>query len=109
MPDTIERYKCIVKQVLTFVYHYFVLVQVDNEYRIAWDQFVLKLDVVDSDPLSGTEVLHWVAKFPVSTVLKSTLRHELLLFGTVYYGVFYYTCMKIFILCWFFKFSFPYT
>lgn len=84
MPDTIERYKCIVKQVLTFVYHYFVLVQVDNEYRIAWDQFVLKLDVVDSDPLSGSEVLHWVTKFPVSTVLKSTLRHELLLFGTVY-------------------------
>lgn len=45
----------------------FILVQVDNEYRMAWDQFVLKLDVVDSDPQSGSEVLHWVTKFPVST------------------------------------------
>ncbi len=34
---------------------------------MAWDQFVLKLDVVDSDPHSGSEVLHWVTKFPVST------------------------------------------
>lgn len=42
----------------------FYRTQVDNEYRIAWDQFVLKLDVVDSDPLSGSEVLHWVTKFP---------------------------------------------
>ncbi|KAJ7379089.1 StAR- lipid transfer protein 7, mitochondrial [Desmophyllum pertusum] len=42
----------------------FYRTQIDNEYRIAWDQFVLKLDVVDSDPLSGSEVLHWVTKFP---------------------------------------------
>lgn len=62
--------------------HYFVLIQVDNEYRIAWDQFVLKLDVVDSDPLSGSEVLHWVTKFPVSRALKSTFRHELLFLVT---------------------------
>lgn len=48
-------------------YVLFVLIQVDNEYREVWDQFVLKLDVVDSDPVSGSEVLHWVQKFPVST------------------------------------------
>lgn len=43
--------------------------QVDNEYRAVWDQFVLKLDVVDLDPMSGSEVLHWVTKFPVSIYL----------------------------------------
>ena len=70
MLHTIERYKlCIVKQVLFKV---MILILVDNEYRIAWDQFLLRLDVVDSDPLSGSEVLHWVTKFPVSTVLKIT-------------------------------------
>ena len=41
--------------------------QVDDEYRLIWDPFVLKLDVVDSDPVSGSEVLHWVTKFPVNT------------------------------------------
>ena len=70
MLHTIERYRlCIVKQVLSNV---MTLIQVDNEYRIAWDQFVLRLDVIDSDPLSGSEVLHWVTKFPVSTLLKIT-------------------------------------
>lgn len=44
--------------------HSFYRIQVDNEYRAIWDQFVLKLDVVDSDPVSGSEVLHWVTKFP---------------------------------------------
>lgn len=42
----------------------FYKIQVDNEYRLLWDQFVLKLDVVDTDPDSGSEVLHWVTKFP---------------------------------------------
>lgn len=70
MLDTTERYKlCIVRQVL---FNVLIFIQVDNEYRIAWDQFVLRLDVIDSDPLSGSEVLHWVTKFPVSTVSKIT-------------------------------------
>lgn len=30
---------------------------------------MLKLDVVDLDPMSGSEVLHWVTKFPVSIYL----------------------------------------
>ena len=47
---------------------YWFLLQVDNEYRAVWDQFVLKLDVVDLDPMSGSEVLHWVTKFPVSCI-----------------------------------------
>lgn len=42
----------------------FYNIQVDNEYRAVWDQFALKLDVVDLDPMSGSEVLHWVTKFP---------------------------------------------
>ena len=49
------------------VYFFTFFIQVDNEYRVVWDQFVVKLDVVDSDPFSGSEVLHWVTKFPVST------------------------------------------
>ena len=48
---------------------YWFSLQVDNEYRAVWDQFVLKLDVVDLDPMSGSEVLHWVTKFPVSIYL----------------------------------------
>lgn len=33
---------------------------------------MLKLDVVDLDPMSGSEVLHWVTKFPVSIYLHVT-------------------------------------
>ena len=33
---------------------------------------MLKLDVVDLDLMSGSEVLHWVTKFPVSKYLQCT-------------------------------------
>ena len=92
MLDTIEKCKlCIVRQVL---FNIMIFIQVDNEYRIAWDQFVLRLDVIDSDPLSGSEVLHWVTKFPVSAALKMTST------------VCTIQCVTIFIICWLLKFFF---
>uniref|UniRef100_A0A8C0U6M5 START domain-containing protein n=1 Tax=Cyanistes caeruleus TaxID=156563 RepID=A0A8C0U6M5_CYACU len=43
----------------------FFNVQLDTEYRKKWDSLVLKLDVVERDPASGSEVIHWVTQFPV--------------------------------------------
>ena len=33
-----------------------------------------KLDVVDLDPMSGSEVLHWVTKFPVSIIYMTVIQ-----------------------------------
>lgn len=42
--------------------------QLDTEYRKKWDALVIKLEVIERDVVSGSEVLHWVTHFPVSTV-----------------------------------------
>ncbi|KAG1685481.1 StAR-related lipid transfer protein 7, mitochondrial [Nymphon striatum] len=44
--------------------HAFFSIQVDLEYRKKWDKHIFKLDVIDSDPESGCEVVHWIAHFP---------------------------------------------
>ena len=38
--------------------------KVDGKYRQQWDDYVLQLDVVDSDKQSSTELVHWVTKCP---------------------------------------------
>lgn len=40
--------------------------QLDTEYRKKWDALVIKLEVIERDVISGSEVLHWVTHFPVS-------------------------------------------
>uniref|UniRef100_A0A8C1TKT9 StAR-related lipid transfer (START) domain containing 7 n=1 Tax=Cyprinus carpio TaxID=7962 RepID=A0A8C1TKT9_CYPCA len=45
----------------------FFNVQLDTEYRKKWDALVIKLDVVDRDVNTGTEVIHWATHFPVSS------------------------------------------
>ena len=40
--------------------------QLDTEYRKKWDALVIKLEVIERDAVSGSEVLHWVTHFPVS-------------------------------------------
>ncbi|XP_077479431.1 stAR-related lipid transfer protein 7, mitochondrial [Stigmatopora argus] len=42
----------------------FFNVQLDTEYRKQWDSLVIKLDVVDRDVNSGSEVIHWATHFP---------------------------------------------
>ncbi|XP_062366604.1 stAR-related lipid transfer protein 7, mitochondrial isoform X1 [Cinclus cinclus] len=42
----------------------FFNVQLDTEYRKKWDSLVLKLDVVERDPATGSEIVHWVTQFP---------------------------------------------
>ncbi|XP_076989874.1 stAR-related lipid transfer protein 7, mitochondrial [Tamandua tetradactyla] len=42
----------------------FFNVQLDTEYRKKWDALVIKLEVVERDAVSGSEVLHWVTHFP---------------------------------------------
>ncbi|TRZ12468.1 hypothetical protein HGM15179_014648 [Zosterops borbonicus] len=42
----------------------FFNVQLDTEYRKKWDSLVLKLDVVERDPATGSEVIHWATQFP---------------------------------------------
>lgn len=40
--------------------------QLDTEYRKKWDSLVIKLEVVDRDATTGSEVVHWATHFPVS-------------------------------------------
>ncbi|KAL6472688.1 hypothetical protein MHYP_G00188760 [Metynnis hypsauchen] len=42
----------------------FFNVQLDTEYRKKWDALVIKLDVVDRDSNTGSEVIHWATHFP---------------------------------------------
>ncbi|KAL0965583.1 hypothetical protein UPYG_G00283210 [Umbra pygmaea] len=42
----------------------FFNVQLDTEYRKQWDSLVLKLEVVDRDVNTGSEVVHWATHFP---------------------------------------------
>lgn len=42
----------------------FFNVQLDTEYRKNWDALVIKLDVVDRDMNTGSEVVHWATHFP---------------------------------------------
>ncbi|XP_072027266.1 stAR-related lipid transfer protein 7, mitochondrial-like [Amphiura filiformis] len=42
----------------------FFRVQLDLEYRKVWDKYVIELDCVDRDDDTGSEVIHWVSKFP---------------------------------------------
>ncbi|NXP73964.1 STAR7 protein, partial [Ramphastos sulfuratus] len=42
----------------------FFNVQLDTEYRKKWDSLVIKLDVIERDTATGSEVVHWVTHFP---------------------------------------------
>ncbi|XP_078127772.1 stAR-related lipid transfer protein 7, mitochondrial isoform X2 [Sander vitreus] len=42
----------------------FFNVQLDTEYRKKWDALVIKLEVVDRDVGTGSEVVHWATHFP---------------------------------------------
>ncbi|KAL6096986.1 stard7 [Pungitius sinensis] len=42
----------------------FFNVQLDMEYRKKWDALVIKLEVVDRDGCTGSEVVHWATHFP---------------------------------------------
>uniref|UniRef100_UPI00398EE47E stAR-related lipid transfer protein 7, mitochondrial n=1 Tax=Pristiophorus japonicus TaxID=55135 RepID=UPI00398EE47E len=42
----------------------FFNVQLDTEYRKKWDELVIKLEVVERDACSGSEIVHWVTHFP---------------------------------------------
>uniref|UniRef100_A0A8C6IQJ9 StAR-related lipid transfer protein 7, mitochondrial n=1 Tax=Melopsittacus undulatus TaxID=13146 RepID=A0A8C6IQJ9_MELUD len=42
----------------------FFNVQLDTEYRKKWDSLVIKLDVIERDSATGSEVIHWVTHFP---------------------------------------------
>lgn len=53
---------------------YFPSHQLDTEYRKKWDALVIKLEVVDRDVNTGTEVVHWATHFPVSYESSSLLR-----------------------------------
>ncbi|KAM9455690.1 stAR-related lipid transfer protein 7, mitochondrial isoform 1-T3 [Clarias gariepinus] len=42
----------------------FFNVQLDTEYRKKWDALVIRLEVVDRDVSTGSEVVHWATHFP---------------------------------------------
>ncbi|XP_061732258.1 stAR-related lipid transfer protein 7, mitochondrial [Nerophis ophidion] len=42
----------------------FFNVQLDTDYRKKWDALVIKLEVVDRDLNTGSEVVHWATHFP---------------------------------------------
>lgn len=49
-----------------FFYHSYYI-KLDLEYRKKWDHYVVKLDVIDKDPQSKSEVVQWITNYPVST------------------------------------------
>ncbi|XP_061184284.1 stAR-related lipid transfer protein 7, mitochondrial-like [Saccostrea echinata] len=44
----------------------FYQVQIDLEYRKKWDHYVVKLEVIDKDPGSKSEVVQWVTNYPAT-------------------------------------------
>lgn len=40
--------------------------QVDIEYRKEWDSHVIKIEKVDEDKETGSEIIYWATHFPVS-------------------------------------------
>ena len=42
----------------------FLVVQQDHALRRSWDAYILQLETVDREEASGSEVVHWVMKFP---------------------------------------------
>lgn len=50
--------------------------QLDTEYRKKWDSLVIKLDVIERDLATGSEVIHWVTHFPVSSPFLPSLPEE---------------------------------
>ncbi|KAF5899963.1 stAR-related lipid transfer protein 7, mitochondrial, partial [Clarias magur] len=42
----------------------FFNVQLDTEYRKKWDALVIRLEVLDRDVSTGSEVVHWATHFP---------------------------------------------
>ena len=43
-----------------------VLLQMDADVRLQWDSYLSVMELVDRDPLIGTDLLHWVIRLPVS-------------------------------------------
>lgn len=56
---------CAILSILPLTYA-FPFTQLDTEYRKKWDSLVIKLEVVDRDVSTGSEVVHWATHFPVS-------------------------------------------
>ena len=42
----------------------------DFEYRRKWDNHIIELKRVDTDELTGSEVIYWATHFPVSLANK---------------------------------------
>lgn len=47
---------------LFFISLYFF--QVDGGYRKTWDDYIVNLDIVDSDKSTNTELIHWITRCP---------------------------------------------
>ena len=45
----------------------FYNVQVDLDYRRQWDRLVIKLETVDREQDTNSEVVHWITHYPVSS------------------------------------------
>lgn len=41
--------------------------QLDLEYRKQWDNHVIRLEKIEEDSETGSEVIYWATHFPVST------------------------------------------
>lgn len=58
--------------------------QLDTEYRKKWDSLVIKLEVVDRDGSTGSEIVHWATHFPVSSCCLLFLGRRLFVFLNVF-------------------------
>ncbi|KAL0620379.1 StAR-related lipid transfer protein 7, mitochondrial [Plecturocebus cupreus] len=72
LPPGFKQFSCLSQVAETTVFgtytdvtpRQFFNVQLDTEYRKKWDALVIKLEVIERDVVSGSEVLHWVTHFP---------------------------------------------
>ena len=65
-------YKCMIVHV-SAIMNICTYVQVDLTCRKSWDTYVQRLETVDVDPETGSEVIHWIMAFPVSLLHIVTL------------------------------------
>ena len=64
MPNVICNTKCLLLLITNF--SLVTPTQVDKEARKKWDVYATNLEVIDRDPHSGTEVVQWIMRYPVS-------------------------------------------
>ena len=58
----------IVLKILPWLISLYLLLQLDINYRKKWDSHVIRLEKIETDESTGSEVIYWATHFPVSLI-----------------------------------------